>query len=230
MGVSKDPSNTEIGERMQRQKTQVAILVVISFAILSGCATMQPYLNKSYRLDDTLTVSMGGVMILYSEGLASPTTLEKRGSALELVYTGITDHALHLVYREYSESSTGTYARPAFTLDLVYDLNKDSSIVFRDYLIDILAANSKYIQFIVRREPERPLALATERTIAPEDVTPGGYPKMKLKRSKTVMEIRIIAEHENEIVYAIQGTNQRGRAYKLEIDFIKMPDGTVRRF
>jgi len=99
---------------------------------------------------------MGGVMIAVSEGMVSVSELsgvDKTGRTQELVYSGITDKSLHIVYREYSDDMSGSYARPAFTLQLVYDLNKESTIVFREYLIDVLEANSRHIKFIIRAEP-----------------------------------------------------------------------------
>jgi hypothetical protein len=177
---------------------------------------------------------MGAPMIVYSKGILVQSEMSgeshRIGSGLELVYTGLTDHTLHVVYREYNESGSESYARPPFTLSLVYDLRSDSIIVFRDYLIQVVETNSKRVRFVVLKEPAAYSLNQSEFMTRPGDVEAGTFPKLKLKRSKVIMDIRILAEGDESIVYSVVGVNKEGRAHKSEIDFIVMPDGTIRQF
>jgi hypothetical protein len=209
------------------------LLVAILFLSLFGCATFSPYMNKSYRLGDTISARMGSPMILYSTGTALHTAgggIMKRGVGMELVYTGLTDNILHIVYREYAESDDGSFAKSPFTLSLVYDVRTDSTIVFRDYLIRILESNSRFVRFIVLEEPSTLLADQPGAGISAVEVKPGSNPKLKLKDSNSVLEIRIVSEELSTIRYYLIGEKKEGRAHKDEIEFIVMPDGKIRKF
>jgi len=73
-------------------------------------------------------------------------------------------------------------------------------------------------------------AAAAAALPTPEDLKPGKTPRLKLLRSSSVMNIEIISETDEEIVYRLAGDLSEGRALKIEIDYIVMPDGSVRRF
>lgn len=206
---------------------QVATCAMV---LISGCAPKTPYLTKSYHLGDTVAVPMGGVLLQYAKGHQLPGGIGRDGFGIELVYTGKTLHELKLVYREYYESTGGSYMRPSYTLPLSYDITSDSTIVFRDYLLQVIEANAKLARVIVLREPQSEVIEAFDPGVAARDVPPGPMPKLKLKRSKVAMEVEILSEEGDSIHYQVARTNQRGRAKKSEIEFIRMPDGTVRRY
>lgn len=190
-------------------------------------------MNKSYRVGDTVSARMGSPMVLYSKGTEMHTAgggILKKGVGMELVYTGLTDNILHIVYREYAESDDGSFAKSPFALSLMYDIRSDSTIVFRDYLIRILESNSRFVRFIVLEEPSTQIADQSGVGISAVEVKPGSNPKMKLKDSNSVLEVRILSEELKTIRYYVIGDKKEGRAHKDEIEFIVMPDGKIRKF
>lgn len=63
----------------------------------------------------------------------------------ELVYTGRSGGSISLLYREYTDN----LARPAFSQQLQYDIEKDSVVGFQGARIKILAANNTEVSYEV---------------------------------------------------------------------------------
>jgi len=66
----------------------------------------------------------------------------------ELVYSGATKDAMHLLYREYTHQDM---ARPAFTQNLTYD-RTSSSIRFRDFQIRVIDAGNESIRYVIEAD------------------------------------------------------------------------------
>jgi len=62
-----------------------------------------------------------------------------------LIYTGKENNIIKMTYREYS----GNLARPAFTIDITYDLNESKIIAFREAKLEIIEATNTSIKYKV---------------------------------------------------------------------------------
>lgn len=63
----------------------------------------------------------------------------------QLIYTGAEGKILKFTYREFADGT----ARPAFTVDAVYDLSKENTIRFKGALIEVLEYNNQMIKYKV---------------------------------------------------------------------------------
>lgn len=68
----------------------------------------------------------------------------------ELIYLGIQGKALRFAYREYSDN----IARPAFHMELTYDLAIGMRIAFRSISLEILSANNEQLQVTVLEDSD----------------------------------------------------------------------------
>lgn len=115
----------------------------------------------------TLTEEYGGIGIPKTEGLkmkvffvkpdwtdeidpvsykeTSITEIPKDGYKHELIYNGIDGKTIKCIYREYLND----LARPAFTQELSYNLDVDTTIGFKGSRIKILDANNTSVKYIV---------------------------------------------------------------------------------
>lgn len=76
------------------------------------------------------------------------TTIEERGVSSfqrELIYTGVSQNTISLLYREFSDNT----ARPAFSQALQYDLTKGDTIGFGGARFQIITANNVSIKYKV---------------------------------------------------------------------------------
>lgn len=64
-----------------------------------------------------------------------------------LIYTGKENNIIKFTYREFS----GSMARPAYTVDVSYDLNESNRISFKDAVLEIIEATNSSITYIVKR-------------------------------------------------------------------------------
>jgi hypothetical protein len=62
-----------------------------------------------------------------------------------LIYTGRTGNVIRMTYREFS----GNLARPAFTIDVTYDLSDSDIIAFREARLQVIEATNVSIQYKV---------------------------------------------------------------------------------
>tara|TARA_Y100001935_G_C17290390_1_gene502959 strand:+ start:761 stop:1453 length:693 start_codon:yes stop_codon:yes gene_type:complete len=83
--------------------------------------------------------------VAYEEAESIPT--QSGGFKLELVYQGLTDNQIKVLYREYNNN----IARPAFTQNVEYELDNDgeSLIAFKGARIEVLEASSTEIKYRV---------------------------------------------------------------------------------
>lgn len=129
---------------------------MLLFAIsCCGCDfPLIPFTYTNYKLNEERTSYVGEELIKVTSGLRrSGFSVEETAFTYSLTYTGISAGTIGLVYREYSENGTGSFARPAFSQEYKYDLTKDSTIAFKRFRINILYANSMGIQFVVTQQP-----------------------------------------------------------------------------
>ena len=81
--------------------------------------------------------------------LASP---DAAGSFRQtLVFLGITDKVLRIVYREFAED----IARPAFSDDLTFTMSGSypETIAYKDLVIDVLGVSNAGIRYVIRKAP-----------------------------------------------------------------------------
>lgn len=99
--------------------------------------------------DDTVCVQPANVDFVASDGFID---VPESGTAylfnFELVYSGATKDALHLLYREYTPDDM---ARPAFTQNLTYDRDTPT-IRFRELRIQVLEASNERLRYIVEAD------------------------------------------------------------------------------
>tara|TARA_R110002096_G_scaffold196599_1_gene379496 strand:- start:753 stop:1373 length:621 start_codon:yes stop_codon:yes gene_type:complete len=83
--------------------------------------------------------------VAYEEAESIPT--QSGGFKLELVYQGLTDNQIKVLYREYNNN----IARPAFTQNVEYELddNGEGLIAFKGARIEVLEASSSEIKYRV---------------------------------------------------------------------------------
>lgn len=70
----------------------------------------------------------------------------------ELVYAGISNETIRLLYREYLDG----LARPAFTQELTYDLKESREIDFKSLRLEVVKAGNSRIEFRVRDDGDLP--------------------------------------------------------------------------
>ncbi len=142
------------------------VLLAIIVSLLSSCTeysdlqrTMRQI--KSYTIGSEIKSNMGDVMLSVrtgnfivgkkyvgdgNYGEDNWTVFESPETHIfhqELIYTGISSDTIYITYREYSSNM----ARPAFFLELKYDINISKLIVFRNYRLKILVADNEHISF-----------------------------------------------------------------------------------
>jgi hypothetical protein len=210
----------------------IASILIAPF-LFYGCATIESYSYKSYRLNDTLSVPVGSPLFTCSNGLQSVSfTTDRRiieGVGQELIYIGIVGNNMKLYYREYSESSIGTFARSPFFLELQYDLSQDKSVVFREYLIEVLSANQRAITYVIRKEPK--VFFYTDQTEQNSTETISSvYPVIKIRELTKEFPCAIVSEDSVSILLKNMNTWNLKRYQKEKIEYIHMPDGSTKYF
>ena len=130
--------------------------------------------SRSYNIGEEKMVAVGSEMV--QDGCFAyrwePTGLISRslrtsyddvgGERLldrELLYAGREGDVLHITYREYSTQVIGrqvaNLARQPFFQQLFYDLKTSDTVVFQDWVFQVLDANNQQIRFKVVKEPPR---------------------------------------------------------------------------
>jgi hypothetical protein len=209
----------------------ISILIVAS--LFYSCATVEPYLYKSYRLNDTLSVSVGSPLFSHSEGFQSYSITQNKqiieGVGQELIYTGIVGNNLKLYYREYSESYNGTFLKSPFSLELQYDLSQDTFIMFRKYLIQVLSANQRSITYVIRNEPAASYYTDNEEQSSTK-TTSSIYPVIKIRELTKEFPCSVISEDSISILIKNMDTWNLKRYQKDRIEYIRMPNGSTKSF
>ncbi len=155
---------------------KILILLFISTIILScfGCGRSVQFVIKDYKIEQISHTSVGNPMLSWAIGTRTQSTKFKdtvvvfrsgdqikgaEGTFKELVYKGVLDNNVKILYREYSMSdlffpnSLVITAKPIFFLDLAYDLSKENTIAFQDFIIRIESADQQQIEYTVIGEP-----------------------------------------------------------------------------
>jgi hypothetical protein len=112
---------------------------------LAGCNNA-----KLYQMNVQQHATVGSPIMAWEQGFAMQKTRK------ELVYNGVDGQTLNIAYREYSgdgHTHGRLLARPAFSQDLKYNIDGPSIVTFRDVTIQVLAADSSGISFVVVAEP-----------------------------------------------------------------------------
>ena len=128
------------------------ILFWISLSIFLGaCGPTVPYFYKTYRLKDSLSVSVGNPVLAIEEGRSRGYL--RAGHKYELIYKGILNDVMTLVYREYTVDTEADYIKPAYSMEVSYDLTKGGHVEFRDFIIRVLEATSQRLTYVILEEP-----------------------------------------------------------------------------
>jgi hypothetical protein len=118
----------------------------------------------SYKFRDKIISNVGNVMIsrkTHTEmeverwhGIQNGGWHKEKDTGInpfreELIYLGISGSTVRIGYREYSGKYEAELIRPAFSQELTYDLASSSTIVFKNFKMEILSANNQVIEFVV---------------------------------------------------------------------------------
>jgi len=116
-----------------------------------ACGPTIPYFYKNYKLNDSLSVSVGNPILAFEEGVSRDN--QKTGYKYELIYKGVLNDVMTLVYREYSVGVEADYMKPAYSMEVSYDLTKGRQVEFRDFIIRVLESTSQRLSFVLLEEP-----------------------------------------------------------------------------
>lgn len=165
-------SQIEKGKDMKR-----LIVLFLLFPMLASCGgwTSKCTKRSSCSLSEEKIVSVGSEMVQIgcfgiryepygpSQSLFNRVAYDEQAYTpiveSELIYSGRSGDTLFVAYREYSVRAgangylTGGYARPAFYQHIQYDLRTSNTIVFQNWIIQVLEADNQQIRFIVTKEP-----------------------------------------------------------------------------
>lgn len=143
-------------------------LIIFIFLTNAGCSSYQmiivPFNYHSVQLNKIDSASVGSQIIdIESGSKAIPSDSTRKlslsekdffdnsdyGDAMELVYNGLKDNTINIIYREYNIQRNEKYIKEGFTQNLNYNLNSSKIIIFRKIRIDVLSANSNQIIYKV---------------------------------------------------------------------------------
>jgi hypothetical protein len=165
------------------------ILCILWLTVLwNACVAPIPFFVKDYQVATTVKTSVGNPMIRWAVGTRVPSTQfvdtvlvfhsydpikNPEGTLKELIYRGTSEDKLFCVYREFAMadfSRTGSYsaiAKPAFFLELTYDMKQSRIINIQDFSIRIERAGQEQVEFTLLSEPsymnDRPARLQIRR-------------------------------------------------------------------
>ncbi|MEW5800330.1 MAG: hypothetical protein AB1728_15125 [Bacteroidota bacterium] len=122
------------------------------FSIFLMSCTYSSFLEKDYSINQGKMVTVGSPIISWALGKEEDG--KKEGMKKELIYGGVSQGVLQFTYREYEIiEPMGTYARPAFSQDLKYDVPSDSIITYKDVIFKIHSFSGQRIQYTVIQDP-----------------------------------------------------------------------------
>ena len=134
------------------------VLPVLCLLFLIMSCTPTVYLTeKSYAVSDTIQASIGDEMLEISRIRKADETMQVlqafSGDQVEqdyhfrvaLTYTGRSDSVVKVSYREYA----GDLARPAYSLELEYDMDESRFMNFRSLEMEVIEATNTSITFVV---------------------------------------------------------------------------------
>jgi hypothetical protein len=147
---------------------QVLLLVLMLPLVACGW-TQQCIKPTSYNLGEEKIAVVGSAMVQIG---CLAAQWERRGEIQpdpyfeplidkELLYAGRVGDNLHISYREYfidinaQKNRWGSYARPPFFQQAYYDLKTSDTVVFQDWVLQVIDANNERIRFKVIKGPLR---------------------------------------------------------------------------
>jgi hypothetical protein len=133
---------------------KIFIIASTLLLTLSGCISVAPYSFRNYTIGRIDSCNVGDPIISIQDGVRDKLQNSFFGYERELIYTGISNNTISLMYREYYSSPNGTYIRPAFSMPLQYDLNVSSAITFKEFSIEIANATTKQIKYSVVQDSQ----------------------------------------------------------------------------
>ncbi len=122
--------------------------IMMTFFILSFSACT-PVVHKNYTIMEIKNATVGSPMISYESKVEG---LYPSGYKWELVYAGIDKNTLQIDYREYAYSNNSWLIKDGFTQHLKYDIEESNTIVYKNYELEIIEANSSWIKYRVTRD------------------------------------------------------------------------------
>jgi hypothetical protein len=146
-------------------------MMMVLLVFLAGCATTGPEvkIDKNYQVGVEKHAAIGEAMVSqdHTTTLGTNEQMAKTFAAVaagpyapppsadpcamgdkfrqELIYTGRTGDTMKITYREYKCD----LARPSFFQDLTYDLSQSSTVVFKNFKLNILKADNEGVTFTV---------------------------------------------------------------------------------
>ena len=144
--------------KMKKKIKIKAFLIAASLLILVSCIPRFYHYQLNYfDLNKKYSIRIGYPITEWEVGSKSKN--RRIGINKELIYTGIENNIIRLVYREYYIDSDLIYgvktARASFFMNLEYDLNQSKTIVFQDLTIKVLKADNREITFEVIQAPKQ---------------------------------------------------------------------------
>ena len=121
---------------------------------LSGCMSTIPYSYRNYDIGKIDSCNVGNPIISIQEGVRDKLLNNFYGNERELIYTGISNNTISLMYREYYSNPNGTFIRPAFSMPLQYDLNSSTDITFKEFSIEVVDASTKQIIYRILQDSQ----------------------------------------------------------------------------
>jgi hypothetical protein len=143
-----------------RGKKIVAPVFVSCLIGLIGCGSAQSFVDRDFALNVQKQASVGSSILQIEAGWMNAsinTTKKNRGLIQELVYGGVSNRTIKLLYREYLRKDQVVIQRPSYSQELQYDLNESNVITFRAIKLRVDSANNNQITFVVLECPDPPI-------------------------------------------------------------------------
>ena len=119
--------------------------LLLGALMLSGCITTSVIKTPSYGIQSTAGV--GDVIYKYEDLRRDEVNAKTYGVKYELIYSGIANNQIKLVYREFSDE----FARPAFTQDAQYDYEPGMRVTFKGASLLVTEASGQSIMYMVEK-------------------------------------------------------------------------------
>lgn len=138
-------------------------VLLLTVGVLLSCAPSSVLVETNYEIGQPLVANVGDVMIVIrasskrsfgdqlAQGMANQPVIRSESFTRTLTYTGKNESTIKIAYREFSGVNNLENARPAYSLDLEYDLLPagNTPITYRDIQIEVIDATSSQIEFKV---------------------------------------------------------------------------------
>lgn len=118
------------------------VLLMVLFVGLSACHSLR-YMKRSFEIGKEIQTNIGKAMITFEFFNGS------EGFRQELIYSGINNKAISILYREYTVNLQGVFIKEGYTNQAIYDLSLSNDITYSDTKFKIIFADNNSIQFIV---------------------------------------------------------------------------------